>query len=57
MGLFDDPLRLYGGTFYRQFSQAHGSPALEHSFGDESVAALGVCAGSCLEQTPCPASL
>ncbi|AKI99897.1 hypothetical protein ATI61_104681 [Archangium gephyra] len=49
MGLFDDTLLLYGGTFYRQFSQAHGSPDLEHYFGDESVAAMGICAGSCLD--------
>jgi hypothetical protein len=49
MGLFDDTLRLYGGTFYRQFSQAYGSPDLEHYFGDETVAELGVCAGSCLD--------
>jgi hypothetical protein len=49
MGLFDDTLRRYGGTFYRQFSQAYGSPDLEHHFGDESVAERGICAGSCLD--------
>ncbi len=49
MGLFDQTPITYHGTFYRQFSQAQGSPDLAHYFGDEAVAQGGVCAGSCMD--------
>jgi hypothetical protein len=49
MGLFDDTRTQYHGEFYRQFSQAQGSPDLDDYFGDEPVAQGGICAGSCMD--------
>jgi hypothetical protein len=49
MGLFDETLVRYQGTFYRQFSQWEEMPDLKYYFGDETVAERGVCAGSCMD--------
>jgi hypothetical protein len=49
MGLFDETLARYHGTFYRQFSQYAERPDLAFYFGDEAVAVRGICAGSCMD--------
>lgn len=45
MGLFDDA-KNYGGSFYRSFSQSHGSSDLELYFPNDPVIQQGICAGS-----------
>jgi|GEM_PF-4726200 hypothetical protein len=48
MGLFNEATK-YGGSFYRSFSQAHGSSDLDFYFNDDPVIQQGICAGSSLD--------
>jgi hypothetical protein len=48
MGLFNEAKK-YGGSFYRSFSQSHGSEDLDFYFQDDPVIQQGICAGSSLD--------